>query len=352
MHNVFDVSQLSLILQQIHNRFGRIHRLVGILEQLQEPLALLRERFSIEGMGVVAARKFRDKSTMKAALRSAGLPCARAKKVSRLVDAEHFAQETGFPLIVKPVDGAGCAYTHRVDSMEELRQRLRDAPLDELLIEEHLSGQEFSLETIVTNGEARLISCSCYLPSPLQVKQNRWMQWVVLFPKELDAPHFQRASELGSAALSALGLLWMTHMEWFLTPDGRIVIGEIGVRPPGAQITDGTGWVHNRNAHLAWAKAIVDNHFDGPWNREYAVAIAYLRAQQPGVITSITGLRKAQERVRSLVVDRQLPFIGARTSDSYEGDGWVILRHPSTEVVKRAALEVISNVRVIATAQG
>ena len=28
----------------------------------------------------------------------------------------------------------------------------------------------------------------------------------------------------------------MTHMEWFGRPDGSIAIGEIGARPPGAQI--------------------------------------------------------------------------------------------------------------------
>ena len=43
--DVFDVSQMSLTLQQIQQRFGRIHRLVGILEQLQDHFEGHFERF-------------------------------------------------------------------------------------------------------------------------------------------------------------------------------------------------------------------------------------------------------------------------------------------------------------------
>jgi hypothetical protein len=47
-----------------------------------------------------------------------------------------------------------------------------------------------------------------------------------------------------------------------------------------------------------------------------------------------------------LVVDARLPEVGATPSPSYEGDGWVVVRHPETRVVEEAVTKVISTIRV------
>ena len=41
-----------------------------------------------------------------------------------------------------------------------------------------------------------------------------------------------------------------------------------------------------------------------------------------------------------------LPQVGAHKNDSYEGDGYVIVRDPSTDVVKQLLATVIKTVRV------
>jgi hypothetical protein len=41
-----------------------------------------------------------------------------------------------------------------------------------------------------------------------------------------------------------------------------------------------------------------------------------------------------------------MPFLGAGPRPSYEGDGWMIVRHPETAAVERALSEIISTVRV------
>ncbi len=64
-------------------RFGGVDRLVGALEQLQVPLARVREQLGIPGMGVEVATTFRDKARMKDVLRAAGLPCARHRLAER-----------------------------------------------------------------------------------------------------------------------------------------------------------------------------------------------------------------------------------------------------------------------------
>ena len=45
--------------------------------------------------------------------------------------------------------------------------------------------------------------------------------------------------------------------------------------------------------------------------------------------------------IGNIVVDSRLPARGTPQSDSYEGDGYVIVRHPDTEVVKQALVTAI-----------
>jgi hypothetical protein len=60
----------------------------------------------------------------------------------------------------------------------------------------------------------------------------------------------------------------------------------------------------------------------------------------------VEGLEKAQKAMGHLVVDRQLPQRGQPKSDGYEGEGWVILRHPDTEVVLDGVRRLFGAVRV------
>src|SRR6266571_6402922 len=109
--DVLDTAQLLEAVGQLEQRLGRADRLIGAYEQLQVPLAEVRERRAIAGMPAEAARNFRDKARMKSLLREAGLPCARHRLVTGPADAMEFAGEVGFPLIVKPPAGAGAQAT-------------------------------------------------------------------------------------------------------------------------------------------------------------------------------------------------------------------------------------------------
>jgi hypothetical protein len=152
---------------------------------------------------------------------------------------------------------------------------------------------------------------------------------------------------MGFGAIKALGLdTGMTHMEWFRRADGSLAIGEIAQRPPGANITRMTGLAHDIDPYRAWARAVVDSAFDGPWERKYAVGCAYLRGMGNGRVVSVTGVGEVNAMIGRHVAEAKLPTIGAPKSDSYEGDGYVIVRDPDTEVVKKALLAVIERVRV------
>ncbi|MFO0713485.1 MAG: hypothetical protein U0353_26780 [Sandaracinus sp.] len=157
---------------------------------------------------------------------------------------------------------------------------------------------------------------------------------------------------MGLAAVQALGLdSGFTHMEWFQRSASSkvgepLAIGEIAQRPPGANITRMTGLAHDFDPYRAWARAVVDQAFDGPYERKYAVGCAYLRGMGRGRVARVTGVEAAQHKVAGLVEEFKLPTVGAPKSDSYEGDGFVIVRHRDTDVVRAALKAIVETIKV------
>ena len=334
----------------LKRRHGQPDRIIGILEPLMVQMAEARERFGVPGTNAKTAALFRDKATMKDALRAAGLPVARHRLVTSDADAKAFAAEVGFPMVLKPPAGMGAKATFRVSSEDALLRAVSGMRVSEsspVLAEEFLRGREFSMETVTVGGKPRVHSISHYLPPCLEVLENPWIQWVCLLPKELDAPLYEKARKMGYAAVEALGLDdGMTHMEWFERADGTLAIGEIAQRPPGANISLMTGLAHDIDPYRAWARAVIDGELDAPWRRKYAVGCAFLRGMGQGRIVSVTGVHEANEAVGKWIAEAKLPAIGATKADGYEGDGYVVIRHESTEMVQRALKMVIETVKV------
>src|SRR4051795_2171054 len=127
--DALDPRQLAWAVDGLAGQMGRVERLVGALEQLQVPLAQVREALGIEGMDVRTARNVRDKSQMKETLQAAGVPCARHALVHDAGAALTFADEVGFPLVAKPPAGAGAQSTFRLDDGDMLRGWLAAVPL-------------------------------------------------------------------------------------------------------------------------------------------------------------------------------------------------------------------------------
>lgn len=328
---------------------GRVDRLIGILEPMQEALAAARQRLGIPGMAPEAARNFRDKAHMKDMLRGAGIPCARHRLATAVEEAVSFGQESGYPLVVKPPAGAGGKNTFRVDNEEELSGYLRSIPPRPeapVLLEEFLSGDEFSFDSVTLDGRHLFHSVSEYAPTPLEVLSTPWIQWNVLLPREISGPEYEAIHEVGPRALDVLGIdTGITHLEWFRRADGSIAVSEVAARPPGAQITSLLGHAHDIDFYQAWIRIVGLDRFEVP-ERAYAAGAAYLRGQGEGHVAAIRGLREAQEELGDLVVEADLPQRGQPRSSSYEGEGYVILRHTDTERVRHGLRRLVTLLRV------
>ena len=131
------------------------------------------------------------------------------------------AEQVGYPLIVKPIDGAGSADTYRADSAAELDAilpALRHVP--RVSVEEFVDGEEFTYDTICAGGQVLVENICQYHPRPLQTKLHEWISPVTLALRDLDAPGLAGGRELGRAVLRALGFARRVHPHG-VVPQGR-----------------------------------------------------------------------------------------------------------------------------------
>lgn len=350
VRNALDADQLSMGCEAFRRQWGRVDRLVGYLEQLQLPLAHARDSVGIEGMGAETAASFRDKNRMKRVLAQAKLPVARQAKIHSANDARAFVAEVGYPVVLKPLAGVGTKDTLRASSDSELYHalnRLLPTRQNPVQAEEFVTGAEHTFEAVSLNGKVVWNSSTYYLPGPLEVVENPWIQYCVLMPREQDLAHVQAFRPINQAALSALGMQnGLTHMEWFLQKSGRAVISEVAARPPGVNIMALNSLTHEVDMWAKWARLVVHREWDVP-ERQWAAGCAFLRGQGPGrTVTALPNLEQTIESLGDLVVEARLPKVGQPRSSHYEGEGWAILRARDTDTVVAGMRKLISNAQV------
>jgi hypothetical protein len=349
VEDALDPRQLEWAVSGLGGQMGRVERLVGALEQLQVPLAQVRESLGIPGMDVRTAVNVRDKSQMKETLRAAGIPCARHALVRSPGEALAFADQVGFPLVAKPPDGAGAQSTFRLDDGDMLRGWLAAVPLggdSPALLEEFLTGEEHTFDSVTLGGTTVWSSIADYRPPPLEVLRTPWIQWTVVVPRDISGPRYEGIHRWGPAALKALGVTdALTHMEWFARPDGSVAVSEVAARPPGAQLSSMHGYAHDFDLYRAWTEVVIHGRFDVP-ERRYAAGTAYLRGLGRGRVRAVHGLDAVQQQIGHLVVEARIPQPGQPAATDYLGEGYAMVRDPDTAVVEDALHRIVSGVRV------
>jgi biotin carboxylase len=299
--------------------------------------ARLRETFGLPGMTVEQTLPFRDKEHMKRVLDAAGIRTPWHVSATSVAGIWEAAEKVGFPLIVKPIAGAGSADTYRVDSAEQLGEVL---PLllhvPEVSVEEFVDGEELTFDTICAGGEILFEHVLWYRPRPLQMRMHEWVSPVSISLRELDVPFVSGGRAMGRAVLAALGFgSGFTHMEWYRKADGEVVFGEIGARPPGARVVDLMNFAADGDTYVGWAQAVVHGQML-PLERRYNAGAIFKRARGSGRISHSEGLDPLLAKYGEHVALLDLLPVGAPRRDwrsTVTGDGMIVVRHHELQQV-------------------
>ncbi len=343
------------VIEAVRREAGRYR--ISQVECLWEPgmilAAQIREALGLPGMTVAETLPFRDKTAMKQVLQRAGIRTPHHFRAATADQVREAAERIGYPLIVKPVAGAGSADTYRLDDRDELEAallRLRHVP--EVSVEEFIDGQELTFDTICHDGKIAYHNISWYRPRPLIARTLQWTSPQTLALRDVEAPHLQAGARMGVEVLEALGYrAGFTHMEWFLKDDGEAVFGEIGARPPGARSVEIMNYACDIDVYRGWAEAVCFSRFSQPVRRLYNANIIFKRAQGEGHIRRIEGLESLLSRFRPWIVSIDLLPIGAprrNWKQTLLSDGWLIVRHPELEATMRIADAVGTDLQMYA----
>lgn len=340
----------------------RIHAWLGgrrpdRLEALWEPVALLaaqlREDLGLRGMSVDTVQGFRDKPLMRERVQAAGLRVPRTVRVRTVAEARAAIRVVGYPAILKPVDGAGGADTHRVDDEEGFEGALASmAHVPEATVEEFIDGDEFTYETLCVDGRIVYESVCRYEPGVLVARRNEWISPIIHAFRSTDLPELRGGVELGRAAVAALGMgTGVSHMEWFRKPDGTAIFGEIACRPPGANMVDLMNYADDQDLYRDWAAAVVHGRVPARPPRPWSAAIVFKRAEGRGRIQRVDGLDSFVERHRANLARVDVLPVGAPRRDwtqTFLSDGNLVVRHPDDAATLALAREAAATIKLYA----
>lgn len=312
-----------------HVRFDRV-------ECLWEPFmglaAELREMLDIGGMHSAQTDLFRDKKKMKDALDAAGLRTPRNLTATGSAEIRAASEKIGLPLVVKPIAGAGSANTHEVRDASGLATAIADVGEHRRVsVEEYIEGEEYTFDTVCANGDILYENIAWYRPKPIIGRNVEWISMQTVNLRNPQRPELAPGRELGRKVIEALGFrTGFTHMEWFLTPSGEAVFGEIGGRAPGGRSVDLMNYSNDFDVYRGWAQAVTRGEFNEVAQRRYNAVAIFKRARGQGHICAIHGLDGLRQRYGQHIVLEDLLPIGAPRRNWRQtllSDGYLIIRH-------------------------
>jgi carbamoylphosphate synthase large subunit len=332
--SVTDVEAMTQAVRWTQDKLW-VDRIEATIEAHTMATAQVRQACTIPGTSVRTAWLCRDKPSMKQALREAGVPTAASAAVNSAAQAQAFAEQVGFPLILKPRSGAGAAGTTAVHDTAELERALGvfgGEGAESIAVEEFVEGHEGFYDTITVGGQVAMDFVSHYFPNVLEAMRTRWISPEFISTNRVDTVgDYAELREMGARVIGALGIeTSATHMEWFFGPKG-LRFSEIGCRPPGVGAWDLYSAGNDIDIYREWASAIVAGRTARAPSRRYASGIVALRPDRDGHISGYSGVDELHRQFGEWVIDTHLPPPGTPTqavAAGYMANAYVRMRHP------------------------
>lgn len=227
-----NISDIMLFLKKIENIkgiFSTSEYFIHIASQVAESLNL----FSAPSLSVQTCR---NKYAMYKSLLKAGISVPCTETISNMTEALEHSQSLSFPVVMKPVSGSGSVGVklcqNRAIFLDHARYLLNEKSCDQLIFQEYIDGDEYSVECICREGSYDILGITKkYLgPEPFFVEIGHD------FPASLDAELKKNIIDACKKSLDAIGLTrGIAHIELRIQNNIPFII-EINPRLAGGMI--------------------------------------------------------------------------------------------------------------------
>lgn len=232
----------SILAHQLGLEFHPVEVVERLIDKVAQRTALAAAGFEGPRFWAVPPRTATDRSSPHrtsedAAAEGTVLEDAVAGDVEAEDVVVEVADSSGFPVVVKPRQGAASRDTYRADDAAALRDVLAANADEEMIVETYLADvtpldtQEFSdfvsVESAVVDGEVRHLAVTGRFPLAEPFRGSG-----MLIPSQLPAELIAEIEQLAADAAVALGVRTsIMHTEIKVTPDGPRIIevnGRVG----------------------------------------------------------------------------------------------------------------------------
>jgi D-alanine-D-alanine ligase len=230
------VLPVDVVFPVLHGPYGEDGTVQGLFEMAGLPYV---------GSGVLASAAAMDKQHMKSLLAAADLPVAPAEVVTRsqwLEDPDAVRKrvaELALPVFTKPARGGSSVGISRVTDPAELDEALRVALAEDpkVLVEAGVDGREVEC-AVVAGLDGSPAEAS--LPAEIRLVGRDWYDFEAKYlddatdfdvPAELPAEVTERIRVMALRAFDALGCAGLARVDFFVLPDGGLVVNEVNTMP-------------------------------------------------------------------------------------------------------------------------
>jgi D-alanine-D-alanine ligase len=229
--------RLDVVFPVLHGTFGEDGTLQGLLEMAAIPFV---------GCGTLASACGMDKVTMKALFKDAGLPICRhtwlvrsdwdsdKNKVVRKI-----VREIGFPCFVKPANLGSSVGVSKATHKKSLAKAIELAARYDrkIMVEEEVVGREIEC-AVIGNEEPRASLPGEYV---IHEESARFLDYTqkysstghveFIVPAKLSKATVKKIQAMAAAAYKAIDASGLSRVDFFLKPDGELLVNEINTLP-------------------------------------------------------------------------------------------------------------------------
>ncbi|MCC7128241.1 MAG: carbamoyl-phosphate synthase large subunit, partial [Microbacteriaceae bacterium] len=195
------------------------------------------EKFGVEliGANLTAIQRGEDRQLFKDLVLEAGAEVAKSFVAHSVEQAVQFAEELGYPLVIRPsftMGGLGSGFAHdQAELIRMVEDGLHQSPTSEVLLEESILGwKEFELELMRDASDNTVVVCSIENVDPVGVHTGDSI--TVAPAMTLTDREFQKLRDIGIEIIRLVGVdTGGCNIQFAVDPaSGRVIVIEMNPR--------------------------------------------------------------------------------------------------------------------------
>ena len=156
--STYDVTKCVAEAQRFHSSARKIHGVLSVAADVPLTVAAIAHALGLRGIDMASAILSSDKLLMKEKFLKDQIPIPRFSQVHSASEIHQFLIQTGYPIVIKPVDSRGARGVLRVTDGMDLAWAFNTSkqfsPTGRVMVEEYLDGPQVSTESLMINGVA------------------------------------------------------------------------------------------------------------------------------------------------------------------------------------------------------